>query len=116
MHCSTSQTRQPRGAETAGLENARLECKSWKIQDSAWCVKGGSQVTDSQSDRQKVDQIYFTVKICRTPDLHKLVFSAHRLTPVLLSLLDIFIHHRGGRNKQKKTVITITTIWKKEVT
>ena len=59
-------------------------------------------MTDSQSDRQKVDQIYFTVKICRTPDLHKLVFSAHRLTPVLLSLLDIFIHHRGGRNKQKK--------------
>jgi len=31
-------------------------------------------------------------------------------------VLDIFIHHRGGRNKQKKTVITITTIWKKEVT
>jgi len=30
--------------------------------------------------------------------------------------IDIFIHHRGGRNKQKKTVITITTIWKKEVT
>ena len=30
--------------------------------------------------------------------------------------LDIFIHHRGGRNKQKKTVITITTKWKKEVT
>ena len=30
--------------------------------------------------------------------------------------LDIFIHHRGGRNKQKKSMITITTIWKKEVT
>jgi len=34
----------------------------------------------------------------------------------LFYVLDIFIHHRGGRNKQKKTVITITTIWKKEVT